>query len=231
MLRSRHDQQPQSSYYRKAGGHIKNLKTCDFNPVPPYHSLRKFCLLSKSEKIYTRDLNERIVNWITNTAKLPNFCKTLKIYIFRLVCKVRSVYSEQVETDLCAACHAFTFYTRALGKLNRLCILVWDKWVKHDWRKWKITKHRWNFHPNFKPCSGIFVENGDPKGRHVLDQSNMEVPSPLGQASTRRHTDQENTQEAIRLVYLCLTTGDKNLWILDMKGLVCLRWTRNLGYR
>ena len=28
------------------------------------------------------------------------------------------------ETDLCAACHAFTLHVRALGKLKRLYVLV-----------------------------------------------------------------------------------------------------------
>ena len=31
------------------------------------------------------------------------------------------------------------------------------------------------FYRTFKVCSGIFVENGDPKGRYVADWSNMEV--------------------------------------------------------
>ena len=31
------------------------------------------------------------------------------------------------------------------------------------------------FYQNCKPCSGIFAENGDPKGRHVPDWSNIEV--------------------------------------------------------
>ena len=38
--------------------------------------------------------------------------------------KVHSLYSEQVETDLCAACHAFTLHVRAWVKLKRLCVLV-----------------------------------------------------------------------------------------------------------
>ena len=38
--------------------------------------------------------------------------------------QVRSLYSEQVETDLCATCHAFTLHVRALKKLKRLCVLI-----------------------------------------------------------------------------------------------------------
>ena len=38
--------------------------------------------------------------------------------------KVRSLYSEQIKTDLCAACHAFTLHVPAWGKLKRLCVLV-----------------------------------------------------------------------------------------------------------
>ena len=32
------------------------------------------------------------------------------------------------------------------------------------------------FYRNCEPCSGFFSENEDPKGRHVPDQSDMEVP-------------------------------------------------------
>ena len=28
-------------------------------------------------------------------------------------------------------------------------------------------------------CSGTFAKNEDPKGKHVLDRCDMEVPSPL----------------------------------------------------
>ena len=38
--------------------------------------------------------------------------------------KVRSLCYERVETDLCAACHAFILHVRAWGKLERLCALV-----------------------------------------------------------------------------------------------------------
>ena len=38
--------------------------------------------------------------------------------------KVRLLYSEQVETDLCAACHDFAFHVHACRRLNRLCILA-----------------------------------------------------------------------------------------------------------
>ena len=34
------------------------------------------------------------------------------------------------------------------------------------------------FLPKFKPCSGIFAGNGDPKGRQVPNWSDMEVPPP-----------------------------------------------------
>ena len=38
--------------------------------------------------------------------------------------KVRSLYSEQVETGLCAACHAFTLHVHAWRKFKRFCVLV-----------------------------------------------------------------------------------------------------------
>ena len=38
--------------------------------------------------------------------------------------KVRSLYSEHVETDLCAACHAFATHVRAWGKMKRLRVFV-----------------------------------------------------------------------------------------------------------
>ena len=41
--------------------------------------------------------------------------------------KVGSLYSDQVETDFCAACQAFTLYVRAWEKLKRLCALVDNK--------------------------------------------------------------------------------------------------------
>ena len=40
--------------------------------------------------------------------------------------KVRSLYSEQVETDLCAAFHAFTLHVHVWRKLKMLCVLADD---------------------------------------------------------------------------------------------------------
>ena len=34
----------------------------------------------------------------------------------------------------------------------------------------------WNFYRSSKPCSGSFAGNGDPKGRHIPDNSDIEVP-------------------------------------------------------
>ena len=36
--------------------------------------------------------------------------------------KDRSLYSEQVETDIWAACHAFILHVHACGRLSRLCV-------------------------------------------------------------------------------------------------------------